>query len=209
MERTPRGSNKEENGTQRDDESLVRDSQRRRDDPSGLEAASELLTRYQKAVYGWCYRYARDPDAALDLTQEVLTAAYEKLPMLNEPARFSAWLFIIARNVCLKAMRRRREFVSADAVDLIDKRPAADADLLVIQREQKERLLGMIKILEPDEQDALWMRYVDGLSLASIEELLGIATKSGARGVLQRAMRKLRARYGDKRSGGQTKEGLE
>ncbi len=209
MEHTPSGSKKIECGVARADEVLVRDAQRYRDESAGREAASELLIRHQKAVYGWCYRYVRDPDAALDLAQDALTVAYEKLPALNEPARFSAWLFIITRNVCFKAMRRQREFVSAEAVDLVDERHTAETDLLVIEREQKEKLLEMIKILEPDEQDALWMRYVDGLALASIEELLGIGAKSGARGVLQRAMRKLRSRYGNKRRGDSTKEGLE
>lgn len=203
-EHTPSGSKKTDGVAARDDENLVRVAQRQREEPAGRNAASELLTRYQKAVYGWCYRYVRDRDAALDMAQDVLAAAYEKLPALSEPARFSAWLFIIARNVCFKALRRQREFVPADAVDLVDQRDTAKADLLVIEREQKETLLDMIKILEPDEQDALWMRYVDGLSLVSIEELLGIGAKSGARGLLQRAMRKLRSRYGDKRRGDST-----
>jgi len=189
------------------DEALVRMAHRHWNEPVGRAAVSELLTRYQKAVYGWCYRYVRDPDAALDMTQEALAAACEKLSALNEPARFSAWLFIIARNVCFKALRRRREYVSTDAVDLVDERHTAEADLLVIEREQKEKLLGMISILKPEEQDALWMRYVDGFSLASIEELLGIGGKSGARGVLQRSMRKLRARYVNKRRGDGSKEG--
>jgi RNA polymerase sigma-70 factor (ECF subfamily) len=166
------------------------------------------MIRYQKTVYGWCYRYARNPDTALDLTQEVLIAVYEKLPTLREPARFSAWLFITARNFCFKAMRQRREYVSADAVDLVDNRYPADSDLLVIEREQKEIVLSMIEILDPVEQDALWMRYIDGLSLSDIEEMLGIGSKSGARGVLQRAMRKLRARYGKHRRGNGSKEGL-
>jgi RNA polymerase sigma-70 factor (ECF subfamily) len=189
------------------DEALVRMAHRHRDEPAGRAATSELLIRYQKAVYGWCYRYVRDPDAALDMTQEALAAACEKLSALNDPARFSAWLFTIARNVCFKALRRRREYVYTDAVDLVDERHTAGTDLLVIEREQKEKLLGMISILTPEEQDALWMRYVDGFSLASIEELLGIGGKSGARGVLQRSMRKLRARYVNKRRGDGSKEG--
>jgi RNA polymerase sigma-70 factor (ECF subfamily) len=199
MEYTPSGSKDTESIATRTDEALVRDAQQHCGSPAGRAAISELLARYQKAVYGWCYRYVRDPDTALDMTQETLAAAYEKLHALSEPARFSAWLFVIARNVCFKSLRRLREYVSTDAVDLVDDRYKAATDLLVIEREQKEKLLGMIQILEREEQDALWMRYVDGLSLASIEELLGIGAKSGARGVLQRAMRKLRARYGNKR----------
>lgn len=203
MEDTPAGSKKIAS-----DESLVREVLRHGNDFSGREAVSELITRHQKAIYGWCYRYVRDTDEALDLTQEVLTAAYEKLPTLSDPTRFAAWLFIIARNVCFKSLRRRREFVCADAIDLADERLTARPDLLVIDREQKEKLLEMIDILEPLEQDALWMRYVDGLSLASIDELLGVGMRSGARGVLQRAMRKLRARYGNRRRGNSTKEEL-
>ncbi|MBD3237482.1 MAG: sigma-70 family RNA polymerase sigma factor, partial [Candidatus Eisenbacteria bacterium] len=71
-------------------------------------AASELLARYQQRVYAWCVRHVRDHDQALDLAQEVLISAYRNLASFESRARFSSWLFAIARNRCLSALRRPR-----------------------------------------------------------------------------------------------------
>ena len=41
-------------------------------DHTRRQAASRLLSRHQDRVYVWCYRYVRDHERALELSQEVL-----------------------------------------------------------------------------------------------------------------------------------------
>jgi RNA polymerase sigma factor (sigma-70 family) len=67
----------------------------------GRQAAGSLLQRHRQRVYLWCFRYLRDHERALDMAQEVLLLAYRKLPDYSHDARFTSWLFIIARNRCL------------------------------------------------------------------------------------------------------------
>ena len=52
--------------------------------------------------------------------------------------------------------------------------------------------------LEPQEQEALWLRCFEGLSVDAITEVLAVREASGARAVLQRARRKLRAAWRQK-----------
>jgi DNA-directed RNA polymerase specialized sigma24 family protein len=47
--------------------------------------------------------------------------------------------------------------------------------------------------LDPLEREAIWLRCYEGMPVEEITGLLGIDTASGARGILQRARRKLRA----------------
>ena len=62
-----------------DDESLLRLAQSDRDPAHRRDASAELLLRYRDAVYAWCLRYTRDPDRALDLSQDVMVTAWEKI----------------------------------------------------------------------------------------------------------------------------------
>jgi len=162
--------------------------------PRGLRAVSQLLERYRDRTYAWCWRHVRERELALDLAQEVLVAAYRNLDSFGERARFSSWLFAIARNRCLSELRRHRlPQEDEEVLELVaDRRPGPDQELE--ERLDEARLLELIRRhLTEQEQDALWLRCVEKLPVEEITELLDIREQSGARAVLQRARRHLRA----------------
>jgi RNA polymerase sigma-70 factor, ECF subfamily len=155
-------------------------------------AATELLGRYRERVYRWCYGRVREHELALDLAQDVLLSAYRGLDGFDGRARFSSWLFAIARNRCLNALRRPPLF--EEGVDL-DALPALQRgqDLELDAREEEDRLLALIQTaLPPLDQQVLWLRCVEKMPVDGITRLLDIREASGARAVLQRARRRLR-----------------
>jgi RNA polymerase sigma-70 factor (ECF subfamily) len=179
------------------DERLVQLAQRDPGSQASRSAAADLLERYQDAVYAWCRRYTNDRDSALDLAQDVLLTAYQKLPALADSTRLGSWLFTITRNLCLNAVTRRRETVELDAERLLDGRESSQADQVVLARDEENKLLDALRgVLDETEQDVVWMKYVDGFSIVEIERTLKLGTKSGARTILQRARKKLRRAYG-------------
>ncbi len=165
-----------------------------RADPSSdaaRRAAGELLRRYRDSVYLWCFRYVRDHERALDMAQEVLLSAYERLGQFQERSAFSSWLFAIARNRCLNEMRRDAWRDDAELDALPDPGPSVadriDAEL------RDGRLAALANaVLDPLERRAVWLRYAERMPVEGITSLLGLDQKSGARGLLQRARRKLR-----------------
>ena len=168
-----------------------------RQDPQGSwgqRAVSQLLDRYRDRVYSWCWRHVRNRDLALDLAQEVLVSAYRNLGSFGERAQFSSWLSAIARNRCLSELRKYRPSQEDDELLhlVADERPTPDQELE--QRVDESALLDLIKgHLTQQEQDALWLRCIERMSVEEITSLLGIQEQSGARAVLQRARRRLRA----------------
>jgi RNA polymerase sigma-70 factor (ECF subfamily) len=175
------------------DEVLVRQALDQPDSPQAKDAVAELLGRYQLRIYHWCFGYMRDHEQALDLAQETLLRAYDKLGSFRGRARFSSWLFAIARNRCLKAMRRaayQRERASLPG-QVPDPGPSPDR---ILEEKMDERaVLELIHSrLNTQEQDVIWMRCFEKLPVDEITGLLGISGSSGARAVLQRARRKLR-----------------
>jgi RNA polymerase sigma-70 factor (ECF subfamily) len=181
-------------GADATDQALVEAYQRDPRSEPGRRAASRLLDRYSERVLIWCWRVIGDREAALDLAQEVLINAYRRLAEYDHTGRFGAWLFTIARHRCLSELRRRRVPVADAAVLELVADPAPAPDEALERRLVAEDLLALVReALTPLEQDALWLRCYEGLSVDVITRRLRITESSGARAVLQRARRKLRA----------------
>lgn len=176
------------------DQDLLRQALDNPDSPEGRQAASALLGRYRNRVYIWCLRYVRDHEQALDMAQEVLLSAFRNLGSYGGRSQFGSWIFSIARNRCLSELRRPGLLVDED-VDPDDRTSSQvlpDQDLE--NRLAEEELLELIRArLDQVEQQALWLRCFEKMPVEEITLVLGITEASGARGVLQRARRKLRA----------------
>ena len=178
----------------RRDEALLLRARRQPGGSDAREAVGELLVNYQGHVYQWCYRYVHEHEGALDLAQEVMLEAFRALPGFDCRASFSSWLFAITRNRCVSSLRRfsRAEAADFDLDLLPDLSDGPDRELE--RREQQEQILAaMRESLAERERQALCLRIFDKLSVDAITEVLGLATVSGARSVLQNARRKLRA----------------
>jgi len=161
--------------------------------PKSREAAAELLGRYQEAVFLKAYGYVKDRDRAMDIAQDVLLAAYQKIGTYKAKSRFSAWLFAITRNRCLNEMKRVG-FLEDSGLDpdwTPDGNPGPD--IIVEQLDSEDRFFQLIReTLDPVEQRAVWLRYHECVPVDEITRLMGIQPSSGARGVLQTARRKLK-----------------
>jgi len=179
------------------DEELVRRFQRDPDGNAGRAAATGLFERYQERVYLWCYRRVRNHETALDLAQDVLLSAYRGLPAYEGRCPYAAWVFTIARNRCFKSVRARG-LVFDEAVEAADLPGSQKGpDIRLEEKEDEEALLKMIrKILNSQEQLAIWLRCVESLPVEEITRRLEIHGASGARGTLQNARRKLRSALG-------------
>ncbi|HXV15096.1 MAG TPA: sigma-70 family RNA polymerase sigma factor [Candidatus Krumholzibacteria bacterium] len=176
------------------DRDLVEQAQSHPSSAVGRAAAGELLRRYRRPVYVWCFRYVGEHERALDMAQEVLLSAYQRLGEFEGRAAFSSWLFVIARNRCLNEMRNdaRREDIEPDS--LVDDGPGFDERLE--SEMEGQRLLDLAaRVLDGDERKAIWLRYSELLPVDEITTLMNLDHKSGARALLQRARRKLRAAW--------------
>ncbi len=161
---------------------------------AGRAAAGELLRRYRRPVYVWCFRYVGEHERALDMAQDVLLTAYQRLGEFEGRAAFSSWLFVIARNRCLNEMRNdgRREDVEPDS--MVDESTGFD-ERLETEMESRRLLDLAARVLDEEERRALWLRYSELMPVEEITQLLNLDHKSGARALLQRARRKLRAAW--------------
>jgi RNA polymerase sigma-70 factor (ECF subfamily) len=70
-------------------------------------AFEELVGKYKQPIINLMYRMIRDLDEAEDLAQNVFIRVYQSAPRYEVSAKFSTWIFTIARHLCLNEIRRR------------------------------------------------------------------------------------------------------
>lgn len=176
--------------------------------PSGRAAMSVLIERYQEKIYLWCYRRLRNRDLALDAAQDVLISIVKSLEGYRGDAPFSAWAFIITRNRCFRTGKRAAKdgYEEIPLELLADEGPQPDEWTAQV-RGYEETFKLVSEELDPLEQRAVWLRCFEELPVDEITRELKLEARSGARGLLQNARRKLRAameRRGRSTPGGRT-----
>ncbi len=169
------------------------------DESERRRAAADLLGRYRMRVYAWCMRHLGDHERALDLAQDVMLKAYSSLDTYRGRSPFVCWLWAITRNRCLSELRRPR-FLGEDEYDLTAIASAAnrpDEDLE--DKLGEERLIAVMgECLDAQELQALRLRCLEKMPVDAITRALNVREASGARALLQRARRKLRAALVDR-----------
>ena len=127
----------------------------------------------------------RDCALAEDLLQETFLDAYNARQRLPEVERPEAWLFGIARNRGLRALRRRRRLQRA-VERLWQSRAEPQADAAQI-----EVMDVLDRVLSPDDRSLVLLRYVHDLDAPTLAELTG-RSPAAIRKRLQRACAALR-----------------
>ena len=156
---------------------------------------NELFQRHQTRVAAWCWRITGDLDSAADLAQEVFLKAFQRLESFRGESKFTTWLYMIARNCCLDALRARklRHEDAGDMVldDLADTQTEEIAAAL--ERRESEGIVRQLirESLDETESQVMVLHYVHELPLASVTRMLGLSNQSGAKAYIVSARRKL------------------
>jgi RNA polymerase sigma-70 factor, ECF subfamily len=165
--------------------------------PSRDEAVEELFHRHQTRIVRWCYRFTRDRESGLDLAQEIFLRAFRNLDRYRGECRFSTWLYVIARNLCMSALQKRATEPVWAAKALTFDLPDATARNIhaAVEAEQSRarRWRLILDTLNQTEAKVMMMHYGEELPLNTVSRVLGLTNKSGAKAYIVSAKRKLNA----------------
>ena len=156
------------------------------------DAAALLESIYRDRLRAFAYGYLRDHQAAEDAVQDVFLRV---LTADTVPDAFRPWIYRITRNHCLNRLRakgRRRDGARlATHLDAWD--GAAGALTRFVGDERRADVAAALEALPLEQQEALRLRYADGLSRAEIAALLDVPA-STVKSRLFTALKTLRAR---------------
>jgi RNA polymerase sigma-70 factor (ECF subfamily) len=157
-------------------------------------AFEQIVRRYQRPVIGLIARMTGDPALAEDLAQDTFVKAFRNLGTFDPTRRLSSWLFRIAHNTTLDALRRiKPEVVALDAFADGDRRrdpPAPPAADRVEQAALGAALAQALQTLRPGYRAAIALRYDQDLPFDEIGQILGVPEVT-ARTYVHRARKEL------------------
>ena len=160
-------------------------------------AFGEFYRRHVHEVQSYFRRRVNDAETAFDLTAETFATALRAMPRYEprpEPAR--AWLFGIARNTLLEALRRGR--VQDRARRALEMEPIVldenDVEMLEVLTETPA--IEALRTLPADQRAAVLARHVVGESYSELADRLG-CSESVVRQRVSRGLRTLRTRLED------------
>ena len=135
-----------------------------------LDAFEQFVVRYQGRVYGFVSNSCRQPADAREITQDTFLRAFQAIGQYDPSRSFAPWLFAIARRKCIDHFRAHpvaTQEMRSEEADLND--PAE----LLAREEDRRGLWDWARRRLPESQfQALWLRYVEDLSVAEIARAL-------------------------------------
>ena len=132
-----------------------------------VEAYNLLVSRWEKRVFNYLLRLVSNREDALDVSQEVFLKAYQNLPKLDDPARFSGWLFRIAHNEAFTLLRRRKP-----ETDLAGEPRPQDVNPRLLPIELSLAVESALSRLHPDQREAVLLKVYQGFKFDEMAEIL-------------------------------------
>ncbi len=140
------------------------------------EAADELFERYGNYVERLIVRVLGLDAEVPDLINEVFARAFERVEQIGDGAALKGWLGSIAiftARTFLRDRRSRRRFLgfwAPEELPEVPVRPAPVECSLALSRTYE-----VLATLAPDERIAFALRFIDGMSLPEIVEVMGVS----------------------------------
>jgi RNA polymerase sigma-70 factor (ECF subfamily) len=136
-------------------------------------ALKHLYERYGRLAHSIAYRISGDRATAEECTQDAFVALWRQAERFD-PTRGqgSTWLFAIARNLALSAVRRQRATIELDQSR--EAAPTAEPDELVASADAAAQLAGALANLPEPQLAVLQLAYFEGLSQSEIATRLGL-----------------------------------
>ncbi|SED56821.1 RNA polymerase sigma-70 factor, TIGR02952 family [Streptomyces sp. 2231.1] len=139
------------------------------------EAFIELFRHYSDTVYSYIYYRVGGRATAEDLTSETFLRALRRIGTFTWQSRdFGAWLVTIARNLVADHFKSGRFHLEVTAGEILDanevERSAEDSALEPLSN---AALLDALRRLNPQQQECLTLRFLQGLSVAETARVMG------------------------------------
>jgi RNA polymerase sigma-70 factor (ECF subfamily) len=169
-------------------------------------AFDRVYERHRGGVFRYLLRHCRDRATAEELHQDVWLKLVAARSSFDPAARFTTWLYAVARNRMIDHWRRNpaQRVVSIDddrhddalAASLEDSSPAANPLRSAAALQEAAVLVAALETLPPAQRDAFLLHVEGGLAVAEIAALTGVPAET-VKSRLRYAYRRLRDALGN------------
>ncbi len=165
-----------------------------------IDAFEQLIEKYEKKAYNIALRILKNPDDAMDISQEAFIKVFKSIKTFKQESSFSTWLYRIVTNTCMDFLRKNSNKVySIDSPIQTDEgdfsREIEDksnsTEELFERKMTKELVHKSIDKLEHEHRIIVILRDIEGFSYKEIAKILN-CTLGTVKSRLSRARDNLR-----------------
>jgi len=152
-----------------------------------VRAFEILLTRHRRPIFNFILRFVGSREMAEDLLQETFLRVIKGAENYKRKAKFTTWLYTIARNLCVDQSRRQkhRKAQSLDAPlardgesggSLLDVIPGNEmgSDRKAVSQQLHQKLHQAISTLSEEQREVFLMRQFLDMPFKQIAEVVGV-----------------------------------
>lgn len=151
-----------------------------------------LMKRYERLVYSIALYMVKNPDSAMDITQNVFLKAHTHLAAFTGAGEFKGWLLRIARNESISWFRGQKKDRLTDELTEANSPVLQAVQTDEIERlEQRHVIHSELKKLNDNQRLAVSLRYFEQFTLREIAEVMEV-TEGSVKSLLFRSLEKLR-----------------
>ncbi|MBQ5879435.1 MAG: RNA polymerase sigma factor [Alistipes sp.] len=157
-----------------------------------VEAFAPLIERYSRPIFALVVGIVGHREEAEELTQDIFVKAYTKLSTFSFRSSFSTWLYRIACNTALTAVRRRQRRFALFDFSRTERLPEMpdDEELTELSEAQEQALRRALDRLDPEERALIQLHYYENRPLSECGEILSLP-ESNTKVRLHRIRKKL------------------
>ena len=154
------------------------------------DAFAELFGHFAPRVKSYVLKLGCSDTMAEDLAQQTLIQVWRKAKLFDATkAAASTWVFRIARNLRIDALRKEKhhQFDDYDFDTIEDN--SDDAETQVSREQTRDRMREALSSLSPDQAEVVRLSFYEGLSHGDIAKMLGVplgTVKSRTRAALEK-----------------------
>jgi len=164
------------------------------------EAFGDIVERFEAKLLRYGRKFLSDSDDVKDIVQEILIKSYQNIRSFDTSRRFSPWIYRIAHNEFVNALKKRASLRIAFEFDIDTLFPQIaapeTADSAALERDLRASLEMHLDAIDAKYKEPLILYYLESMDYKEISEILQIPVSTvGVR--LARARALLKKQAGD------------
>ncbi len=170
------------------DSKIIRDEELMLQFEQGDEASfRNLVDRHKQRVFNFTYRFLSGNADCEDVAQEVFVKVYFAKGSYKPSAKFTTWLYVITRNTCLQALKKKNYSLSINekneknqneiGTNIADATTENPSDA-VLSAEKRDKIAEALASLPESQRMVILLRRYDQLSYEEIAEVMSCSVQS-------------------------------
>jgi len=137
------------------------------------KAFREIVNRWEPRLYYYLRRIVENENDVWDILQETWLAVFQNIRKLQEPLKFSTWLYKIGHNKAVNLLRKENRYIQMKEEQAKDYRENDNSVINV--KERTEIVHKMLDKLKLAHSEVLTLYFLEGFSISEMAQIIGIS----------------------------------